>query len=279
MSSLKQENGKTSEPKKINEVVPQSDWQYQNIFAIITWGGTGTSWISKVLNLHPEIFCVHELAIKLYQSKFYTKKNYWDEFDPIDFMKVIYRLSDHKANGDVHSIRPQDVPLLKEFFGKNFSSVVLEREPISRLKSQMANYKIWNYQKLWSIDYIDEKIKSIGISLPKFDYEHKLFVHGVNLLNTIAQEVNYNCGKMFRMEDLVSDPKYLKSLIKEISSGELSADDELLNKMIKTPATNIRASKEKIELEDWHIDVIKKIVNEKTWELYSNLGYSKPNFL
>jgi len=71
----------------------------------------------------------------------------------------------------------------------------------------------------------------------------------------------------------------LKSLIEEISGGELSTNDELLNRMIKTPPVDQRASKEKIEFEDWQIDVIKTTVDEKAWKLYSELGYEIPKFI
>jgi len=264
----------------LNEVLSQKKFQSIHLFAIISWGSTATFWLSKVLNQHPEIFCVHELALKLEQSKLFSSDDFWDKFDPIDFMKTIFRLGEHyTVSGDIHSIGLQYVPSLKEYFGKKFHSVVLGREPISRLKSTMSMYNSQKNYKLYDTEYIEKIISTKKIHLPKYDYEHILFVHGVNLLNSIIQEVDYNAGKIFRMEDLVSDTKYLKSLIEEISGGELSTNDELLNRMIKTPPVDQRASKEKIEFEDWQIDVIKTTVDEKAWKLYSELGYSKPNFL
>jgi len=277
--SSKQKDSEITKKQVLNEVMPQSKWQTVKLFAIITWGSTGTNWLSKILNLHPEIFCVHELAIVLNQSKLFKNKNFWDECDPIDFMKIVSRLSNARVHGDVHSINPKDVPTLKEYFGKNFSTVVIQREPISRLKSTVANFNNWLPNQIWNIDFVDDLIRHKGISIPKYDYEHKLFVFAAHLLNTIEQETKYDCGTMYTMEDLILDKTYLKSLIEEISTGALTPDDELLDKMINTSATNQRASKEKIEFEDWQYDVIKTTVNEKTWELYSKLGYSKPDFL
>jgi len=277
---------KTSKTQKINEVVPQIDWQRNNLFAIITWGSTATSWISKILNHHPEIFCVHELALVLEQSKLFSSNDFWDKFDPIDYMKIVARTSHHDVKGDVHSFRPEHIPQLKEYFGKNFTSVVIEREPISRLKSTMVmhNSQISKGYKFFDTRLVNYTIlREKKIQLPKSNYKNKLFVKAVNALNTIEDETDYNCGTMYRMEDLISDPKHLRSLIEEISSGRLDKDDDyaddLLNKMIKTPPANIRASKEEIEFEDWQIDVIKKVVNEKAWKLYSELGYDKPSFI
>ncbi|HSF50215.1 MAG TPA: hypothetical protein VLA74_05575, partial [Nitrososphaeraceae archaeon] len=148
-----------------------------------------------------------------------------------------------------------------------------------RLSSIISMYNKNKQYKFFDVEYVDNIISRKKIYLPKIDYEHKLFVYGVNFLNSIEQEVGFNCGKIFRMEDLTSDTKYLKSLIEEISSGVLSADDELLAKMIKTSPTNKRTSKEKIEFKDWEIDVIKKVVDDKAWKLYSELGYDRPDFL
>jgi len=273
---------KTSKTQKINEVTPQSEWQKANLFALITYGSTATSWISKVLNHHPKIFCVHELAFVLDQSKLFSSNDFWDKFDPIDYMKIVARTSHHEVKGDVHSFRPEDIPQLKEYFGKNFTSVVIEREPISRLKSTMVMHDsdISKGYKFYDMRYIDYTIlRKKKIHLPESNYTNKLFVKAVNALNIIEDEVNYDCGTMYRMEDLISDPKYLKLLIEEISSGGLSADDDLLDRMIKTSPTNLRASKEEIEFEDWQIDVIKNVVSDKSWKLYSELGYSKPSFL
>jgi len=264
----------------LNEIIPESWSRRSHKFAIITWGSTGTSWISKVLNYHPEIICMHELASILEQSKIYSSNDYWNKFDPIDYMKIISRIgTPYTTAGDIHSIKIESIPSLKEFFGERFHSVVIEREPIARLKSTlvMYNYDYSQEHELYDIGYVDEIISRKKIDLPKFDYKHKLFFHGVNLLNSIIQEVN--AGKMFRFEDLISEPKHLKSLIEEISGGELSADDDLLKKMIKTSPANKRASKEEIEFEDWQIDVIKKGIDEEAWKLYSELGYNKPNFL
>jgi len=281
-SNLKQENKKTSNKPVLNEILP-GNWGLPRKFTIITWGSTGTSWLSKVLNYHPEIICMHELASILAGSKLFSSNDFWKKFDPIDYMKIISRIgTHHHVAGDIHSIKPEHVLSLKKYFGeRRFHSVVIEREPISRLKSTISMYysALSKQYQLYDIKYIDDIIFRKKIDLPQFDYEHKLFVHGVNLLNSIKQETEHNCGKMFRMEDLISDTKYLKSLIEEISGGEISADDELLNKMIKTSATNPRASKEKIEFEDWQIDVIKKTVDDKAWDLYLKIGYAKPHFL
>jgi len=200
---LKKNTEKHLKRQVLNEVLTQKKFQSIHLFVIITWGSTATFWLSKVLNQHPEIFCVHELAIKLEQSKLFSSNDFWDKFDPIDYMKTIFRLGEvYTVSGDIHSIQFQHIPSLKEFFGKKFHSVVVEREPISRLKSTISMYNSQKNYKLYDTEYIEKIISTKKIHLPKYDYEHKLFVHGVNLLNSIIQEVDYNAGKIFKFRIL-----------------------------------------------------------------------------
>ena len=112
--------------------------------------------------------------------------------------------------------------------------------------------------------------------MPNADYEHKLFVHGVNMLNAIEEEVNV--GKIFRSEDLTTNPIILGEFIEEISCRKVTTENELLSKMIKIDRVNKHKTKE-IEFDDWQIQIIKSIVSEKAWELYSKLGYQIPEFV
>jgi len=182
----------------------------------------------------------------------------------------------YQAAGDVHGITRHKVPELRNKFGNKFNAAVLVREPISRLKSQVGFFTEKLTYKLWNIDYIDDIIKTKNLGLPKNDYEHKLFVHGANMLNAIIDEVNV--GKIFKSEDLTTNYNVFRTFVQEITNDKVSVDEELFSKILKIERINIHR-KTGIKFEDWQIDVIKKVVDEKAWKLYSELGYSKPDFL
>lgn len=244
------------------------------LFAIISWGCAATTWLYKVLNAHPEIFCVHALNNIWFSTNTIKSEK---KIDGLEYFQVISKLAYvYKAVGDIHGLSRHHVPELRRVLGDKFNAVVVVREPMPRLKSQLSMFHKDQKHKFWNIDYIDDVIKNQGITLPNDDYEHKLFVHGVNMLNAITEEVNV--GKIFRSEDLTTDPSILGEFIEEISCRKVTTENELLSKMIKIDRVNVHTSKE-IEFEDWQIDIIKKVVDQTSWELYSKLGYSKPNFL
>ena len=244
------------------------------LFAIISWGCAATTWLYKVLNAHPEIFCLHALNnIWFSTNRIELEKR----IDGIKYFQVISKLAHvYKAVGDIHGLSRHHVPELRRVLGDKFNAVVVVREPLPRLKSQVSFFHERQKYNFWNIDYIDDVIKNKGVTLPNDDYEHKLFVHGVNMLNAITQEENV--GKIFRSEDLTTNPSILGELIEEISRGKVTTENELLSKMIKIDRINRHATKE-FEFDDWQIDVIKKVVDEKAWKLYLGLGYDKPNFL
>jgi len=244
------------------------------LFAIISWGCAATSWLYKVLNSHPEIFCLHALNNTWFSTSTIKSEK---KIDGLEYFQIISKLAHvYKAVGDIHGLSRHHVPELRRVLGDKFNAVVVVREPLPRLKSQLSFFhERQKYQNL-DINYIDDIIKNKGITLPKYDYEHKLFVHGVNMLNAITEEVNV--GKIFRSEDLTTNPSILGEFIEEISCRKVTTENELLSKMVKIDRVNRHKSKE-IEFDDWQIEVIKTVVDQTSWELYSKLGYSKPNFL
>lgn len=262
----------SQEQCKIIDVYPPPQ-----LFAVISWGAAATLWLSHVLNMHPEIFCVH--AMNIIWDKLQKKRipNFSSQLDGLEYLRIVSTLGTGcQVAGDVHGISGRQVPYLREILGEKFNAVVVIRDPIRRLKSQIALFQKFVKFKSYNINYVKKIIKDKKISIPDNNYENKLFIHGVNMLNTIKDEVNL--GKIFKMEDLVSDTSSLKSLIHEISKEKLTIDDELLSKMISKKSVNPHKANE-IEFSTWQISVIKNVVDEKSWDLYSKFGYKKPDFI
>lgn len=262
----------TQEQCKIIDMYPPA-----SLFAVISWGASATLWLSKTLNMHPEIFCVHamnEIWTKLQKKSIIGSLSKIDGFEYLRIVSILG--SGFKLAGDVHGVSRNHVPFLREILGEKFNAVVVIRDPMNRLKSQFALFKKFEKFRSYDINYVKKIIKNKKISMPQNNYENKLFIHGVNMLNTIKDEVNL--GKIFKMEDLASDTSSLKSLIHEISKEKLTIDDELLSKMISKKSVNPHKANE-IEFSTWQISVIKNVVDEKSWDLYSKFGYKKPDFI
>jgi len=103
-----------------------------HLFAIVTWGCSGSTWLAKVLNSHNEIFCLHCYN----QHLSYVVNNSY--LNGISYLKSIaVTATGYKLAGDVHGINREELPLIREFFGEKFRDAVLVRDPLSRLKSMI----------------------------------------------------------------------------------------------------------------------------------------------
>lgn len=244
------------------------------LFAVISWGSAATLWLSKVLKSHPEIFCLHAMNLFLALDK---DRRAFPKNDGLEYLRIIAKsTSGYKAAGDVHGISPYDVPGIRQLLGNKFNAVVVIREPIPRLKSTLSLFQRFEKRQMYNVDYVDDIIKNKNLTLPRNDYGDKLFVHGVNMLNAVIQESNV--GKIYRSEDLTTNKSILNEFIEEITRGKIKTDSELLSNMLKIDRVN-KHVKEEIQFDDWQIDVIKLVVSDESWELYSKAGYDKPNFL
>jgi len=232
-----------------------------HIFVVVTWGCTASVWLAKILNSHPEILCYH------------AKKDYnGQDLSEIDLIKNMYLESvGYKVVGNVHGFDIHKTFRLKKLLGNDFSVICLEREPFSRLKSQISLFNSLENTKLWgNLEYIDVILERKNVTLPRNDYHHKLFVHGVNMLNSIQHE--FSLGKIFKMEDFTTDKKTMKELIDEITLKNVDVSDQFLNSVLKIKPTN-KHQTTKLDFEKWQLDVIERVVDDKTWSLYSKLGY------
>lgn len=244
------------------------------LFAVISWGAAATLWLSKALNSHPEIFCLHATNLHLTFDK---DRRAFPKNDGLEYLCIIAKSANgYQAGGDVHGISRYDIPEIRQLLGDMFNAVVVIRSPIPRLKSTLNHLRLLEKYQLHDVDYVNDIIKNNSITLPYNDYGDKLFVHAVNMLNSIVEEINI--GKIYKSEDLTTNKSILYEFIEEITRGKIKTDSELLSNMLKIDRVN-KHVKEEIQFDDWQIDVIKSVVSSKAWELYSKLGYDKPSFL
>jgi hypothetical protein len=237
------------------------------LFAVISWGCAATAWLAKVLNGHPEIFCVH------------AGNHSWHVLgnvacvDGPDYLQIIgHKGRHHLAAGDVHGVSRHHIPELRRTLRNRFNAVVVVREPISRLRSQLALFDRYEKYEVWNLKYLDDLISRAGVILPSDNYGCRLFVHGANMLNAILEEEAV--GKVYRAEDVTRRPEILGDLIAEITRGIVLPSATWLRAAIETPGINQHAGRSAgRSLADWQVDVIKRVVDPRAWEMYQELGY------
>ncbi len=245
-----------------------------HVFAVVSWGCAATNWIAKVLNSHPEIFCVH------------AGNFFWQTFgnapsvDGVEYLEIIaLQGSASIATGDVHGVSRDSIADLQHHFGDNFRAAIVIREPIPRLLSQLALFDKFAKFRTWDIGHIDQVIRELELELPNESYETKLFVHGVTMLNAITEECEI--AEVYRSEDLTSNATHLTGFASNLVGAKVELTHEWAEVCIRMRKVNShrgQTSKTR-SLQDWQLKVINKVVLPESWRLYEEYGYQTPEFV
>jgi hypothetical protein len=245
------------------------------LFAIVTWGHAATGWLAKVLNSHPEIFCVHHLRARmgliLPEVSQVSDENL---LAALRVMGVGYSLA-----GDVHGIDRLSVPRLQEILGAEFAVAGLIREPLARLQSHFAREELTSYHAAnRDLSYLTrvpgfEEIRPLLTGAP----ERSVFVHCANMLNNIVDETA-KLPRIFRFEDVTTSPQALRELVRHISGGTIEAAEDFAANAVGTTAFNRHRKSAHLKFEPWQIGVIKAIVRPEAWRKYVEFGYATPDF-
>lgn len=238
-----------------------------HVFSVISWGCAATGWLAYTLNSHPDIYCVHAA------NTFWSTLGDQRYIDGIHYLRVIGSQGyAYKAAGDVHGVSPQAVSALRKEFGEDFGCAVVVRDPLPRLRSQIALFEAMNYDRSWGdLAYLDGICKNIGIDPNGLSRKQRCFMHGVNMLNAITDEANV--ANIYRSEDLTSSPGILCQFVTEITGDKVSVSDEWAEQAVARRRINAHVSRSAHEFDDWQRYVIKAVVTSEAWRIYRSLGY------
>ena len=268
MSTIRHQFNPGDKPTRIKLFL--QDYPPTQAFAVVSWGCAATGWLAKILNSHPDIFCVHAF------------RSYWSILDnaacidDVTYMQVIASHGHaHKAAGDVHGIDRYNIPALHKAFGHRFNAVVVVRAPEPRLFSQLALFARYKELRLWDTSFARHLIDTHSLRLPAGTYEEELFVHGVNMLNAVIDE--QDVGAIYRCEDLTSNAETLGLCIEELTRGVIRPTREWLRCAVQCAKINQhRTETQTPTFTDWQMEVIHKIVMPLAWNYYVQLGYKLP---
>jgi hypothetical protein len=184
----------------------------------------------------------------------------------------------YHACGDVHGISLESVPDLRTKLGEGFNCAIVVRDPLSRLKSQMALFEEFPVKSVWNVGYVQRFIDQ-GVRLPHDDLENRRFLHGVNMLNKVIEEER--AAPIWRSEDLTSDPSALCGFIEELTHGHVRVEPEWAERAVRRPASNqhSRPKDSAREFQPWQIEAMIKIIEPDAWRIYEKLGYKTPDFI
>jgi hypothetical protein len=246
------------------------------IFSVISWGCAATDWVAKTLNSHYDILCFHHADIAWERHAKLPSLNAWKYLRVIGVSGWSY-----SACGDVHGVPIEAVPELRATLGDHFNCAILVREPLPRLRSQMAlfqNFLDSAFNAVWDVDYVQKFIDK-GARLPQDNIANRLFLHGVNMLNRVIQEEPV--APIWRSEDITGDAAALTRFVEELTRGHVEIEPEWAERAVRRPPIHRHSSPNEPprEFEPWQMEAINKVVEPQAWEIYEKLGYKTPDFI
>jgi hypothetical protein len=244
-----------------------------NLFAVVSWGCSATVWLARALDAHEDIFCAHAV------------NHIWREFtkaqmpDDLSYLRVLALQGwTYRAVGEVHGIGRGEVPKLRSLLGDAFEAVVLTRDPMARLASQIALYTKSRYVGWGDLAYIDEVAARHLIDPATLSKEQRHFIHAVECLNVIVEE--QKVGRIFRMEDVTDSPKAFAELVTVVTRGQVEVRRRWAAQMVKTkPANSHRSRYQHPRFQEWEEDIIRRCITQEAWQAYRELGYTQPSFV
>lgn len=243
------------------------------LFSVVSWGCAATHWLAKVLNSHPEILCLHQGNWAFQEDN--------PEVTNQGYLEALLNMAKgYAAVGDVHGLPRHEINAARQKYGDHFQAVVLVREPLSRIRSQLAHFETMRGRGrdvLYNLDYIYPVAEAKGLSDLRGDSYRTMFVHGANMLNAIQEEVSV--GTIHKCEDVTTDHQALARLIDEISGLTVPLTEEWLIQATSMDRIMRHQSGEDPFWGEWEIEALSKIVDPESWDLYVSLGYPKPAFI
>lgn len=245
------------------------------VFAVVSWGCAATHWLARTLNAHPDIFCVHAGNFSWHH---YGRAPY---LDGPEYLATIREMgSSYGAAGDIHGVDLRTIGAVRKTFGDRFACAIVVREPIARLYSQIALFQSNLHTRAWNVDYVQRFIDE-GVVLPVDNYENRLTLHGISMLNSIVSE--QATARVWRCEDLTTRAEALAEFVRAIVGASVRVDPDWAQAAVGLPIViqHVKSDRplQDRRPQDWQIDAIRRIVSPQAWDLYAQLGYVAPDFL
>lgn len=239
------------------------------LFAVISWGCAGTSWLARVLNSHPDVYCVHAAATlwRIFADSPYA--------DGPAYMRLLGAQGyAHRVAGDVHGVSRTEIPAIRQEFGDTFRAAVLVRDPLPRLRSQLALMARLGRHQNWDLGYVEASATQVGLDPTDWSYEDKLRFHAVNMLNSIVEEVE--TGPVYRIEDLGASDTTLLELFSHLTGG-LNVPSWWPAYVRTLKPVNSHTGKivdpRQLEIKE---EFLRLVVQPAAWDQYRRLGYACP---
>lgn len=231
------------------------------LFAIVSWGASATHWLTRVVNAHPSILCVHHQRWAIGQFSEI-------QLDAVSYMRMLrFNAAGYELVGDCHGISLDEIPSLTERWPDVFCAATVVRHPVSRLRSA---YALWEKANFEGYDTSNARKLHPHLKEPA----QLIFADFVHLTNRVIQEADL---PLFTMERLTTEPQELNRLLSILSGGLLSFDSfehiEFRRRTVSHAESEFLPKQVFANMPGWQTTLIREILSHPAREVYESLGY------
>jgi hypothetical protein len=194
-----------------------------NRFFVARQGGTGSTWLAKTLNSHPNVYCTHEGIFGVV----FPRKTY----DVDDHLRFVERIARDRMHGAYAAIGDVGSTWLGQqmFFPPAWETGWLIRHPVHSLNFIMQHIRVGgaSFPAIPESDW--EQIEAVfDVRCPQLSPEEIYFLHhaGVWARGLVRATLLNGARHILRIEDM-SDPDRLREMLAKLTG--LTYGDELLD--------------------------------------------------
>lgn len=262
---------------------PRNEMSERILFIGYCWGAAGTTWLSRLLNAHQDILCMHSPNFPRYDNS-----SFEDCLEIIDavFNGWNFGLA-YPIVGFTHGISLEWHARLSQRYSPAFRCFILTRHPIKRIESTVALNIIQKERRLstpgWRAACADayDDLARRQRKRPPDDFESLAFYAACKMVNSITVEVQH-AFPLYKLEEILNDCGTVNRLVGHISNGTCQLFDptiETLQQTVVRARSAVGRSPEGTYL-SWraeHRDAYRELVTPDAFEAYRHLGYEFPH--
>ena len=195
-------------------------------FLVNRMGGTGSSWLVKLLNAHPDVFCYHEgVIIRIYPASSYGTEDIisfirWLAYDD---MKGAY-----EAVGDVGSVWLDHVSSVPK---ELFTTAMLLRHPARVLNTRLSVFPTDKSFTEISLERLKRIEQTWGINALERNEMDQIFLQDLYILKKQIDAAS-SVDIVMQLERMTSDVDYCRDVLTKLTGRFY--DHALIEPMLET---------------------------------------------
>jgi hypothetical protein len=242
------------------------------LFVVVTWGASGSLWLARLLNAHPEVLCLHAFNGQL-------NRHWGQSIDELTYLRAIAHQSKaYRLAGDVHGVDVHGLGALRDAFGDRLRVATLVRHPVPRLVSQWAVYR----RRGIGLRELSRRARwraRLRVWRRAGNPDEPLFAHAMSLVNRVVLESRQ--GPMFALERLASDVDEAQALLSHLSASELAFPESAFESVWRTRVNPHASAEARVfepkalfaELPAWQREAFAALLDPAARSRYEELGY------